>query len=327
MVNPRLGRFSIRSRTAFTLIELLVVVAIIALLLAILLPSLRQAREKGRETKCAANLHNFGRGFYAYAGANRDALCSGSMDPDITKDRDGPVDKVGWVADQVNGQICVPSQMLCPTNEARVNQKLGEGPSGTKGKNFANGDDYTTWEKIDDRIRRGYNSNYTQCWYMARTEMKSTGKEYNTKKVSATLGALKTSRTILVAAARVPIMGDGGVETSDVYRGAEPNLSQLTVKSLTDGPYEPKFAPQNYTDFGPAHGFSPSTNSKSGERDRANILFGDGHVSQFVDKVRDGEFGIDYNQSGVLEQQDVDSRVFDGVITLGRRSEDSLTLR
>lgn len=59
-----------RRQSGFTLIELLVVVAIIALLIAILLPSLRGAREQGRVAVCLSNLHNIGIAAYSYVTEN-----------------------------------------------------------------------------------------------------------------------------------------------------------------------------------------------------------------------------------------------------------------
>jgi prepilin-type N-terminal cleavage/methylation domain-containing protein/prepilin-type processing-associated H-X9-DG protein len=62
------------SRAGFTLIELLVVVAIIALLISILLPSLRCAREQARAAKCGVLLRSLGTGLSTYATENQDWL-------------------------------------------------------------------------------------------------------------------------------------------------------------------------------------------------------------------------------------------------------------
>ena len=74
-------------RKAFTLIELLVVIAIIALLVAILLPSLQNARELARRAKCLFNLRHMGTGAQMYAAENSDGLPYryGVMTPSRTK--------------------------------------------------------------------------------------------------------------------------------------------------------------------------------------------------------------------------------------------------
>ena len=65
------GRAHSFRRPGFTLIELLVVVAIIALLVSILLPSLQQARELARRAVCSANLYHIASAENIYANDNK----------------------------------------------------------------------------------------------------------------------------------------------------------------------------------------------------------------------------------------------------------------
>ncbi len=61
-------------KVAFTLVELLVVVAIISILAALLLPSLRRAKESAKSVVCVNNLRQIYIGFALYAESNDDYI-------------------------------------------------------------------------------------------------------------------------------------------------------------------------------------------------------------------------------------------------------------
>ena len=71
-----------REKAGFTLIELLVVVAIIALLISILLPSLQRAREMAKRAVCASNMGQLGRASLLYSEENDGILPTPMHDPD-----------------------------------------------------------------------------------------------------------------------------------------------------------------------------------------------------------------------------------------------------
>lgn len=63
-----------RGARAFTLIELMIVVAIIAILISILLPSLAKAREQAKSVTCGSHLKEIFNGVFMYAQDNSGAL-------------------------------------------------------------------------------------------------------------------------------------------------------------------------------------------------------------------------------------------------------------
>ncbi|NLX21847.1 MAG: type II secretion system protein [Phycisphaerae bacterium] len=112
----------------FTLIEILVVVGIIALLIAVLLPSLRRAREQAWAALCLANLKQQGVGFAAYGGDHKAYLpWVGSFRYSLMEGKYylgfQPPESHDWAA--VNGGLLYPRYVgstpevfYCPNNKA-----------------------------------------------------------------------------------------------------------------------------------------------------------------------------------------------------------------
>jgi prepilin-type N-terminal cleavage/methylation domain-containing protein len=69
-------------KKAFTLIELLVVIAIIAVLLAILMPSLRLAKDKAKQIQCISNVKSLALAWMMYKDDNDDRLVGAMINND-----------------------------------------------------------------------------------------------------------------------------------------------------------------------------------------------------------------------------------------------------
>ena len=105
--------------SGFTLVELLIVIAIIALLVGILVPTLHNAKRLAQRTQCQANLHSIGIGVTAYAVDNQRMLptyyCASTIPFDTfwMRRNDGGLVNLGLVAEYVGS----PASFYCPTQD------------------------------------------------------------------------------------------------------------------------------------------------------------------------------------------------------------------
>ncbi|MCF7958431.1 MAG: prepilin-type N-terminal cleavage/methylation domain-containing protein [Phycisphaerae bacterium] len=141
-----------KPRSGFNLIELLVVISIIALLVAILMPSLGKARSAARGAVCLSHLRSTGVSMAGYHAAYNDWLAgpntSGSVlslkanwdrPESIPYRNTAPVQNVDWISPLLGDALSLSAdrkarikeifntEMRCPSNRTRFNSEFPAG--------------------------------------------------------------------------------------------------------------------------------------------------------------------------------------------------------
>jgi prepilin-type N-terminal cleavage/methylation domain-containing protein/prepilin-type processing-associated H-X9-DG protein len=113
-----------RNPRGFSLVELLVVIGIIALLIAILLPTLNKARQQGAAVQCMSNQREVGQAMMIYANSNKGWLYPPMLGVNVPCNQrwTTKVFKFDRIPDPPTNEFgdYVPKILLCPSDATDV---------------------------------------------------------------------------------------------------------------------------------------------------------------------------------------------------------------
>lgn len=263
MVGSTLRRSASRS-FGFTLVELLVVLAIIAVLISLLMPSLKRVRDQSHTVVCASNLRQLGLAFTMYANDNKGRL------PNLSDDRTNRA----WYN-------MVAPYMGMKTKDKSLGDKEASyyrfGYNGTDGR--SDRWMYCPAREPDPKLDQNYGVNYPNIFSYAHLDQWDV---WGTHWYEGSAKLAKVpARVYLAADARVGPGFTYDGKTEILHPNTDAGWGSLNYDYDKDGIVDSivteLFGIGPYNGIWPAHG-GPGRVKAGGQRRAANFLFADGSV-------------------------------------------------
>jgi len=292
-------------RRGFTLIELLVVVAIIALLISILLPSLARARESARIAVCQTRMRSWGQGFQAYASTYDGMLpfdsasANAGVDGTTTKAMGQWANSTMWF----NGV----GQFAAGIAYCDLQAGSGKLPMQGAGSAFVcpSSEDAAAGDPTKDSVVNGY---FVTTGWISDTTGTTWTSEQRPMLLSYGMNAKIRNIDYDYHGTTPPGTRSKSMDVRKLARLEPGGLSVLLAEKRINpaelAPTEPTYAVDVVRPLTP--NATDPTRFASRHRRGGNILFADGHVGWFsytdVNKADtvSGQFPVQFNQPGIM---------------------------